>query len=377
MYMMLDRLLLVFRKFYLKQMNSFFSVKSFAKLLGASFFVINSCFVQVGAAQENQFKIAAIGFYNVENLFDTEDDPEINDEEFLPDGKNAWTADRYEEKVANMAYAISQIAVDMVKPGLSVVGLAEVENRRVIQDMVSHPLLKDRNYQIVHYDSPDRRGIDVGFIYNPLHFTPTESRAIPLMINNDDDQRVYTRDVLLVGGMFDGEEMFFLVNHWPSRRGGEKRSAPLREAAAKVNRQVYDSLQQVKPHAKVVIMGDLNDDPTSPSILNVLRAKGKKSDVRNGDLFNPFWDFYRRGIGSNAYRDSWSLFDQIIISENFLPEDQDNYRFLKANIFNKQFLIQPTGKYKGYPFRTFSFDNYQGGYSDHFPIYIYVVKPIK
>ena len=328
------------------------------------------------SAQKDNYKLAAIGFYNLENLFDTDDDPKINDEEFLPDGKNAWTPDRYEEKLANMAYAISQIAIDQVQPGLSILGLAEIENRKVLEDLASHPLLKERNYQIVHFDSPDRRGVDVAMFYNPRHFKVKESQPVELIVYGETGKREYTRDILLVGGEFDGEELFIMVNHWPSRRGGESRSAYKRNKAASICRAISDSIYAIKPHAKVVIMGDLNDDPTSPSLTGHLRAKGKKSDVEAGGLFNPFYDFYRRGLGSNAYQDSWSLFDQIIISQNFLDEKQSGYKFLKANIFNKQFLVQQTGKYKGYPFRTFSFDNYQGGYSDHFPTYILVAKKI-
>lgn len=327
-------------------------------------------------AQNNNYKLAAIGFYNLENLFDNYDDPTINDEEFLPDGKNAWTIERYEEKIANMAYAISQIASDQVAPGLSILGVAEIENKKVLQDLANHPLLKNRNYQIVHYDSPDRRGVDVALFYNPSHFKVNESRPIELILYGENGKREYTRDILFVGGEFDGEELFVLVNHWPSRRGGESKSAYKRNKAAAICRSISDSLYAIKPHAKVIIMGDLNDDPTSPSLIGYLRAKGKKADVEPGGLYNPFYDFYRRGFGSNAYQDSWSLFDQIIISQNFLDEKQDGYRFFKANIFNRQFLIQQTGKYKGYPFRTFSFDNYQGGYSDHFPTYILVAKKL-
>lgn len=326
------------------------------------------------AQDKQQYNIMSIGFYNVENLFDTEDDTLINDEEFLPDGAKVWTEERYNEKLANMAYAISQIGLDNVKAGLSVLGVAEVENRRVLEDMAMQPALKDRNYQIIHYDSPDRRGVDVALLYNPSHFKPIVSRAIPLMIYNDGRRR-YTRDILYVKGMIETDTFHFLVNHWPSRGGGPVTVAQ-RNTAAKLCRTVFDSITQVVPNAKVVIMGDLNDDPTSESIKSHLRTVGKISDVHKTGLFAPFEDLYRRGQGSNAYRDAWSLFDQIIISEGLTKKSKLGYYYFKANIFNKKFLVQSSGQYKGYPFRTFSGDTYQAGYSDHFPTYLYLIKPL-
>jgi len=326
-------------------------------------------------AQE-QVKVAAIGFYNVENLFDTEDDPDIWDEEFTPDGKKAWTEDKYKEKITNMAYVISQMGKDLTPNGVSILGLSEIENRKVVEDLLQDPQIKDRGYEIVHYDSPDFRGIDVGLIYNPDHYKVTKSTPINVDISVGDRKRT-TRDILHVEGMFDGEPLHILVNHWPSRRGGEKKSAWKRNKAAKVCRAVIDSLETVQPGAKVIVMGDLNDDPTSASVRAHLRAVGKKSDLRkNRYLFNPYEDIYRRGLGSNAYRDAWSLFDQVIMTESLINEDQEGYYFHKGQVFNKKFLIQRSGQYKGYPMRTFSFDKYQGGYSDHFPSFIYLIKKV-
>lgn len=325
-------------------------------------------------AQSDKYKIVSIGFYNLENLFDTEDDPYIDDSEFLPNGKRAWTEDLYKEKLTNMAYVISKIGIEDAKAGISILGVSEIENRKVLEDLVKEPAIANRNYKIVHYDSPDPRGVDVGLLYNPTHFKYLESKAIPL-INIEDGSIRKTRDILYVKGLLDGDTLHVLVNHWPSRGGGEQRTAPFRNNGAKVNRSVLDSLINIDSGAKVIIMGDLNDDPISESIVSFLRAKDSAKKLRKGDLFNPFHEMYRRGVGSNAYRDSWSLFDQIIISEGMVNKKNTGYRFLKANVFNKQFLIQTTGQYKNYPFRTFSGDTYQGGYSDHFPTYIYLVKP--
>lgn len=330
--------------------------------------------VQFLFSQTDQVKIATVGFYNLENLFDTENDTLINDEEFLPDGHNRWTEDKYQEKLTNMAYVISQIGIETVPSGLSILGVSEIENRKVLEDLVNQPSIKDRNYKIVHHDSPDKRGIDVGLLYNPEHFKLTgySDHEVNILYNG---KKGYTRDVLLVSGLLDAEEVHILVNHWPSRRGGEQASAPKRLKAAIVNRKIVDSLMLIDPDAKIIIMGDLNDDPTNISVKNGLRAARKKRGAKTTGLYNPMYDFYRRGIGSNAYRDNWSLFDQLIISEGLLNDDE-GYHYFKANVFNKRFLIQRSGRYKDYPFRTFSGNTYQGGYSDHFPVYMYLIKKV-
>ncbi len=333
------------------------------------------CLIAIlNSSAQPSYKMVAVGFYNLENLFDTENDTLINDEDFLPTGKNSWTEDKYAEKQANMAYAISQIAKEHTAAGLSVFGVAEIENKRVLEDLSRQPALADRNYQIVHFDSPDRRGVDVALMYNPAHFKPLKSRAIPLLVY-DNGEREYTRDILFCTGLLDGDTFSFLVNHWPSRRGGEEASAYKRNKGAAVCRQIVDSLYRINPEHKVIIMGDLNDDPTSESIKVHLRAKYKASEVEKGDVFNPMWDYYNRGLGSNAFRDSWSLFDQLIFNSALMDKNAKGYRYHKAFVFNKQFLIQNFGQYKGYPFRTFSGETYQGGYSDHFPVYALLVKP--
>ncbi len=345
----------------------------FTSLFISSFFCLSAQNKKSGS--EKKFKIASIGFYNLENLFDTVDDTLINDEEFLPNGARAWTEERYKEKLTNMAYVISQIGIQDAKSGLSCLGVSEIENRKVLEDLVIQPSIKDRNYQIIHYNSPDGRGVDVGFLYNPNHFTPLYSRPIPLL-NFEDGRRQYTRDVLYVKGLLETDTIHIMVNHWPSRGGGEARTAPFRNNGAKLCRNVVDSLFNVNPQSKIFVMGDLNDDPTNESLKSYLRAVGNIKDVRKTGMFNPFEDFFRRGQGSNAYRDAWSLFDQIIISKGLTDKKTTGYYYFKANIFNKQFLVQPTGQYKGYPFRTFSGDHYQSGYSDHFPSYLYLVKEI-
>jgi hypothetical protein len=327
-------------------------------------------------AQKQSFKVACVGFYNFENLFDTIDSPDTDDSEFLPNGKRNWTTEVYMDKLKNLDRVVSELGTDLTPDGVAILGIAEIENRLVLEDFVKQEKVASRNYQIVHYDSPDERGIDVALIYQPKYFTLTGSRPIPLLIYGSDGERNLTRDILHVSGLLDGEPLHVLVNHWPSRRGGEAATAPYRKSAALVCKNVKDSLLAIDPNVKVIVMGDLNDDPNSPSVKNVMDAKAKKKDVQPGGFFNPMYAYFKEGFGTMAYQDAWSLFDQIIISEGLVNENQAGYRFHKAQVHNKPYLIQKTGQYKGYPFRTFDFDNYIGGYSDHFPVYLYLVKKI-
>ena len=328
-------------------------------------------------AQDAKFKAGIVGFYNLENLFDTINQPEVNDEEFTPTGANLYTSAVYLDKLNKLSDVLSQIGTDITPDGLSVFGVAEIENITVLQDLVAKEKLKDRKYKIVHFDSPDKRGIDVGLIYNPKYFTVLHAEPLFVPLKGDDGEPYYTRDVLYVYGMYDGEPMHFFVNHWPSRRGGEEASAPNRALAAGVAKAKIDSINNVDPNAKIILMGDLNDDPTSPSVTKVIKSVGEISRVKPGMMFNPWVKFYNDGIGTLAYNDSWNLFDQIMFSYPFLDKKQPNFFFQKAMIFKKEWMLQQTGRYKGYPLRTYDFSVYQGGYSDHFPTYILFLKPVK
>ncbi|MBP7167976.1 MAG: endonuclease/exonuclease/phosphatase family protein [Bacteroidia bacterium] len=328
-------------------------------------------------AQEKQYKVGIIGFYNLENLFDTINQPDVNDEEFTPNGSNLYTPQVYVDKLGKLEEVLSQIGTDMSPDGLSVFGVAEIENESVLIDLVNQPKLRNRNYKIVHYNSPDLRGIDVGLIYNPKYFKVTGSQSLNVPLMGDDGKPYATRDVLYVHGLYDGEPMHFFVNHWPSRRGGEEASAPSRKLAASVAKAKIDSIMKADPNAKVVLMGDLNDDPVSPSVAKVLGSKGDKSKVKQSELYNPWVSYYKEGIGTLAYNDAWNLFDQIIVSEAYLPKAQDGFFLHQANIFKKEFMLQNSGRYKGYPKRTYDFGVYMGGYSDHFPTYLVLLKEKK
>lgn len=325
--------------------------------------------------QEKQYKVNTIAFYNVENLFDYEDDPLIFDDDRTPQGKDHWTQEIYEAKLANMAKVISEIGEDVTGTSPALIGVCEIENRRVLEDLVNQEPLVQKDYGIVHFDSPDRRGIDVALLYQKKLFTPTNYKAYELVIYDDQDRskRIYTRDQLLVSGMLDGEKIHVIVNHWPSRSGGEARSRPKRIKAAELNKKIMDSLFSEDPYAKIINMGDLNDDPTNQSVKDVLKVKSEREEMKMKELYNPMEEMFKKGHGTLAYRDGWNLFDQIIISTELAKKDYSGYRFYKAGIFNKNYLATPRGQYKGYPFRSFV-SGYTGGYSDHFPVFIYLIK---
>lgn len=323
------------------------------------------------------FEVACIGFYNIENLFDTLDTPNVLDTEFTPQGEKNWNTEKYYYKLRNNSRVISEMAMEITPDGVAVLGLSEIENRQVIEDLIKMESLKDRNYQIVHYDSPDRRGVDVALIYQPKYFKVTSTKSYPLTLPNDTSFK--TRDQLLVTGDLLGERIHFIVCHWPSRRGGEARSAPLRMAAALLSRHIIDSLATADPAAKVILMGDLNDDPTNKSITKGLNACGKINKLKPGQLFNACEESYRKGIGTLAWKDSWNLFDQMILTQGLVDNTNTfaDFRFYKFKVFNKPYLMQTEGPWKGYPYRTFVGNDFKGGYSDHFPVYTILIREKK
>lgn len=339
-----------------------------------SVFLLISIFNHAYSQEKAQFKVAVISFYNLENFYDTVNNPLVNDEEFLPNGPRSYNSKVYLDKVSKLATVLSGIGTEVNPDGAAIFGVAEIENDTVLHDLVNHELLRKRHYGIVHYDSRDARGVDVGLLYNPKYFTVEASDKLFVQLPGGSKDAYFTRDVLWVKGKLDGETIYVYVNHWPSRSGGEERSAPARAAAALVVKQHSDSIIKADPTAKIVIMGDLNDDPVSPSITEVLKAKGKQKEVIKGGLFNPWTEMYRNGIGTLAYQDSWNLFDQIIISYPWLSKDQSGFFYYQPKIYNKEFMTENVGRYKGYPMRTWDGNSYRGGYSDHFPTYIIFLK---
>jgi len=339
------------------------------KFLAIAFAILTSLNVQ---AQKKQYKVACIGFYNLENLFDTIDSPDTYDYEFLPSGKKVWNSERYNKKLEKMAEVISQIGDEHIKGGPHILGVSEIENRLVLEDLVKTKRLKTSNYGVIHYDSPDERGVDVGLLYRKDYFKilHTSSHVLKFDFDSTDE----TRAQLVVTGIYDGDTLNFIVNHWPSRGGGELASRPKRNAAGDLSRHLVDSLLAINSNAKIIMMGDLNDNPDNPSVKKHFNSNRNIKKLKGTQMYNPYYNVYKKGVGTTAYRDAWSLFDQLIISQGLISQNKSTYVYWKANIFRKKFLIGNSGRYKGYPKRTFSFDRFQNGYSDHFPVYLFLIK---
>ena len=333
-----------------------------------------SCGPLTLSAQKPAYKVAVVGFYNLENLFDTINDPLVDDEEFSPDGPRRYSGEIYRDKLTKLATVLSQMGTEISPDGPGILGVAEVENAGVLEDLVKHPLIEKRGYKVIHYNSKDARGIDVGMLYNPKYFTPEKSDKLFVLLPSGSKDAYYTRDVLWVKGKLDGEDVHIYVNHWPSRSGGEKRSEPGRVAAAQVCRNHMDSIARIEKNPKVFLMGDLNDDPINKSITQVIGAKPDKEDVMKGGMYNPWTDLYKKGYGTLAYQDAWGLFDQILVSHPLLDENQKGFFLKTARIFNKEYMVENKGRYKGYPMRTWDGLTYRGGYSDHFPTYLILLK---
>jgi len=345
-------------------------------------------------SQSKKYKIHTVAFYNFENLYDTVDDIFTNDDEWTPNGAQHWTTEKYQQKLKNLARVLSEIGTPENSNAPTLIGGAEIENRGVLEDLIKEPKLQSLDLGIIHFDSPDKRGIDVALLYQKKYFRPTSYSNIPLIIYKkeipqkeetevvDDEievkkeskNRVFTRDQLLVSGFLENEEIHIIVNHWPSRSGGEKATSLFREVAGKLNRKIIDSLQHINPQAKVLTMGDFNDGPFNKSIKVGLGAKSLKTEVAEFDVFNPFEELANKGLGTIAYRDSWNIFDQIIMTASLVKSDFSSFNFWKAGIFSRPYLIQNSGVYKGYPLRnTLS----EAGFSDHLPVYVYLIKEFK
>ena len=363
------------------------------KKLIVLFFVLFA--ISATNAQAKKYIVHTVTFYNLENFYDTINDPNTRDDEWV------YKKEFFIKKQNNVAKVLSLIGKSENPNNTpTIIGLAEVENKMVLEALVKNPQLVNSDYGIVHFESPDRRGIDCAFLYQKKHFKVTSTSKIPLYIYESDTKkttekgkkeaeteiddavdeseslkRIYTRDQILMTGFLDGEEMSFIVNHWPSRRGGEKISSNLRELAAALNVRIIDSLQKINPDAKIISMGDLNDGPFNNSLKKILKAKGDKKEVGKGGIYNPSEAMFNKGNSTLFYRDAGDIFDQIIMTEPLIRTDFSSFRYWKAGIFNPPFMIQTTGQYKGYPLRN----NYslEAGYSDHFPAFIYLIKEIK
>ncbi|MEN8185804.1 MAG: endonuclease/exonuclease/phosphatase family protein [Bacteroidota bacterium] len=334
--------------------------------------------IQAPHCQNKKYKIRTISFYNVENLFDTIDNPETFDDERTPSGKYQYNSKIYRDKLYRIASVISEIGKEKTNTSPAIIGLAEIENQEVLKDLINTEFLKNKSYQYIHYDSKDLRGIDVALLYQEKYFSPIAHEIFELRLWDEKGMRLYTRDILKVSGYLDDELVHIIINHWPSRRGGVQRSAVKREKAAWLCNEIIQTIKEEENNPKIVVMGDFNDDPMDNSFKEILRSKSHKNSLKPNELFNPMEEMYKKGLNTLGYRDNLNLFDQILVSASLITNEKDfkNFNLFQAQIFNPNYLITQSGRYKGYPFRSYSGTNYSGGYSDHFPVYIYLIKEV-
>lgn len=323
--------------------------------------------VMAGQAQEKKKGLYSVAFYNLENLFDTIHDDGKNDYEYLPTAKKQWNTEKYTSKLKNLSKVISELSRDKVPEGPAVIGVAEAENRRVLDDLVKQPALAPAGYEIVHYEGPDKRGIDCALLYDPKQFAVTSSKLV-LSQPFERDTIHKTRGFLIVSGKLANEPVCFIVNHWPSRGAAD----PVRVHSARQVRALVDSLQHDNKKLKLIVMGDMNDDPMDNS-MKTLGAKKYKKEVNKADFYNPWWEILEdKGVGTLLYRGKWNLFDQIVLSSKLLKKK--GLRYDHSEVFIREYLFQQDGKYKGSPLRTHGGNLWLNGYSDHLPTIIYLKK---
>ncbi len=327
------------------------------------------------AACAQREQVYGVGFYNLENLFDTRHDEGKNDYEFLPDGRNKWTEKRYSHKLKNMARVLAEMGTDEIPSvGCAVIGVAEVENRHCLEDLCNQPQLKARGMKFCHVEGMDHRGIDCALLYNPSLFKVRDVKLVPYNDERKDNKHNATRGFLTVSGTLAGEHLTLIVCHWPSR-GSE---SFYRECAGRQVKALKESLQKEDPNVKIIIMGDMNDDPRDRSMAIELGAKRETKDVKPGGLYNPWWKVHDSGTGTLTYKNAWNLFDQIVVNYNLLQQDgskkNGSLKYSKSKIFSRDYMFQQQGKHKGKIKRTFAGGNWLDGYSDHLPTIVYLEK---
>ncbi|MDG1805450.1 endonuclease/exonuclease/phosphatase family protein [Flavicella sp.] len=342
------------------------------KLLGIIFIL----FIQITFGQKKKYAIHSVAFYNLENLFDTINNPDTNDEASPMMEIKSNRSEIYFKKIKNLQKVIAEIGYEKTRALPTILGVAEIENETVLDDLMSSNQTLEKNYNYIHYDSPDKRGIDVALLYNKNKFIPMNHHSYELKLWSDKGYRIYTRDQLLVSGYLENELIHIIVNHWPSRRGGEKKSRILREKAAFLNKKISDSIFTKHPHSKIILMGDLNDNPTNSSLKKILKTEEISKQKNDTIFYNPYETLYKKGFGTLGYRDQVHLFDQILINGKFISTKFNELSFYQSHIFNPSYLTQQNGKYKGYPFRSFGNGSFTDGFSDHYPVYIYLIKEL-
>ena len=341
--------------------------------MGNKFFIlilIVFSFHKYSSSQQNSDG-SSILFYNVENLFDIKDNPKTDDENFTPEGDMHWTNARLNDKLLKISKVIISSSGWNV-PDIIVLG--EIENRYVLERLTEQPLLKQYSFKIIHKESPDHRGIDVGFLYNPEHFFPLEYNYISLKVNN---KTLDSREILYVAGILNETDTIHIFgNHWPSRFSGLLETKSMRKEAALILRGKIDELNEKYVSPKIVVVGDFNDGPEDESILEYLRAEKVAEPITSNTLYNLFFELNQNEIGTLKYQSQWFIFDQIIVSGSLLiAKSGYSTKVENARIVSLQFLIEDDLKFGGKkPFRTYYGFSYNGGFSDHLPVILQLNK---
>jgi len=329
--------------------------------------VLAVSFASIVSPQNIKKDTLTFAFWNMENLFDTIHDLNKNDYEFTPEGAKEWTEKRLLHKLENMSEVIKKMSD---KDGPDILGMCEVEHQTLV-DLMLNKFFQKKNYRVAYRESPDKRGIDNGLIYNKDEFILISVEAISVELPT----HYPTRDILQVLlKSKNNDSIYVFVNHWPSRRGGLEKSEKNRFVAAQTLKNSIQELININKNFNILVMGDFNDTPTDRSFIQVLNAKPvpsylmKYEDSSNVFLYNLAYDLAVKGYGSLSFRKEWNMLDQFLISKNLITEDSFTYLLGSFQIFKPEIIIQDSGKYKGSPFPTYGGKNYLGGYSDHFPV---------
>lgn len=338
-----------------------YGIKTFFFLFTLTF--LSGC-ASLTSSIKKKPKLHTVAFYNTERLYDTVNDPKVDDEGFTPNGLMKWDEDRYRTKIKNVAAVIASIGG---KDGPAILGLSEVENRKVLDDLVNSSELRKRRYSIIHYDSPDPEGMDVALLYNSRVFKPTGQKSLPVRFS---ERNFASRDILQVKGNLLGEPVTIYVNHWPEDNGSASLGDSRRRAAAAELRRQIDAQQKADKNVKIIVLGDFAEEPKSFVMEQVLKATGRPDPAYEAELYNTFYIWYVQGRGSFHSRNDNKMLDQVLISKSLIGSEGLQFVRGSATIHAPEFAKFTFGKYKDTPRRTFSGSLYLGGYSDHFPVYI-------
>ncbi|MCK4661525.1 MAG: endonuclease [Bacteroidales bacterium] len=345
-------------------------MKYFIYILLVLFFTNKIYCQQNDSTIENEFTIVS---YNIENLFDTINDPDKLDEDFTPNGKYKWTSKRYNIKINKIAKVLQSINSAELP---EIIGLVEIENKEVLKDLISNKNLIKGKYEIISEESPDRRGIDVAILYRKDEFKYITHKAIPVSYPFSPNSR--TRDILYVKGVASQIDTFHIfVNHWSSRRGGQEKSEIKRIHSAKILRNSIDSIFKLNLNSKIIIIGDFNDNPTNKSIFYILKANNKRKNYEPTELYNLLYDKHDTiNTGTYLYKNNWDMLDNLIVSQSLLKTSKGYYTNYNGGHIYKPIWICYTNKNTGikHPNRTYIGSKYVGGYSDHFPVYMILNK---